>query len=332
MSMSMGFSLSLTGMRASGGGPSPAAPLITNETWNDTDDELAADVQFGETAYSHWSTSATLPNEDVISDATKIQAIAPGENYIEIDDVPITPGTYYLQWGVQGPGGFTQGTPVMQVVTAPGYTETWASYTAGDGNAQLDAAYTISASTPPTLLIQTNANGPAGKSLRLTGTTTSLRFASRDDIEAALAGGFTEVEVLSFWEMGGDNGFRGGIGCEVFTGAMSGLRLEAATGAWNARYMVDTSPNTAGGTSLETGMAAGALRWARLSYYNTDKLRIKWWADGDPEPGSWQADLTSATAWSTALTAIDLITRVSAVQSPHLLGYSVNLNAPAPGF
>jgi hypothetical protein len=320
------------GRRSGGGDTTP--PVITDETWDDVDDILGATVDEAGTAYALWSTSATLTNAQIIADATTIQAIAAGVNYIDFDNVPVTPGTYYLQWGVQSGGGFTQGTPVMQVVSAPGYTETWAGFTVGDTNAQITAGgYTFSASTPPNAAIVTNANAVSGKGLTHDGTTASVRWLYRNDIAAAIAlGGWSEVDVLIKIEAAGANGWRGGYGIEPSVGTMSGLRLEIATGTMNARYMVDTSPNTAGGTILETGIALGGLRWCRMNYYNTDRLRVKWWTDGASEPGTWQADLTAAAAWSTTLTRIALINRVITTGGPVNLGYSVNLNAPAPGF
>lgn len=310
------------------------APAITSQSYDEPTNKLTAEVGEGGTVYALWSASAVLSDAAIQAGATVVQAYAAGVNYITVDDTGLAPGTWHLQWGVEDAAdNFTQGAPVEKIVPIPGFTETWAGFTAGNGNAQIDAGGYALGSGAPTCTIVADASAPSGKALHLTGASSSVRYIARDDVAAAIAAGGAYTDVLILLRTSAASGARGAVGFAHDTSTASGLIVRRVSAGTEIALSTNLDPNTTPELVLASAIADDSLRWVRLQFYGTDKLRGKVWAGavGD-EPGAWSADVAAAAAWAGVMTRLDLIGRTATATNLKILGYSVAIGGAAPGF
>lgn len=174
------------------------------------------------------------------------------------------------------------------------YIENWEGYSAGDGWTELNPAYASSSGSFLPVLA-TDAGGPGGLVLTPDGLVSSVVYIDRDDIRTALAGGGTVVEFhTSFRRPNADINVKHGLG---YFGAAT-FNFWGVASKYNSSgprhdlvYMNNASLSTGG--SLLLANTTNTICHARIQYdySGTPTMRIKAWADGNSEPGSWDADV-----------------------------------------
>ena len=335
--MQLGFSIALT-MQQSGGGGAPSAPIISGQAYDEPTNTITANVDQSGTAYWLFNLSATpLSAAYIIANAAGSAAVTSGINYLTADDSGRPAGTNYLHFTVLNATSQATDPGVVMAFTVVSrtFTETWASYTAGDVNAALISGGYTFGSAPPNASIVTDADGPAGKACSYVGTSADVRRFSRNDIAADLAlGGWSAVDVLVKIKATSVVGARAAVGFAHSGSSASGLRVGVGSGPTTLIALnSEADPNSVAELSLETGISANAVRWCRFQFYNTNQIRAKIWAGalGD-EPGAWSSDLAAASTWTATLTRIDIIARTTNNPNLLLLGYSVGIDVIAPGF
>jgi len=309
------------------------APVITGQSYDTPTNTLSADVSEGGTLYALFSASATLLDAAIQSGATFTGAVDAGINSVVISEIGLTPGTWYLQWGVMdAAGNFSQGTPVTRVVAVPSAVETFSAYTVGDGYTQLNAGspnYVRSSSSLTTAIVA-DANSTSGKALSLGVSSNAFYYMTKSDFNAILAARTTEVVqvLVKFRLVATSTTQRAGFGRQA-SSLNTGFRF--ARTAVNSNFVgiqVAGDVNTATNYSaILSGVADGGLYSGRLEINGND-LKGRIWADGAGEPGTWTT-ITSGSA-----VVFDNLALIGRASTPgiQLLGFSASVGGTAASF